>query len=99
MNMFILKGHEAIMCDNIIEWGMYYKAANRHVDQTEIGEARISTVFLGMDHGFDGQVLLFETMIFGGEHDMYCERYKTWDEAVEGHAKACKMVSLKKSGK
>ena len=46
----------------------------------------VSTVFLGLDHAFDGGTpLLFETMIFGGEHDEYQERYATWDEAEAGH--------------
>ena len=31
-------------------------------------------------------------MIFGGEHDQYQERYSTWDEAIEGHKNACKLV-------
>jgi len=28
---------------------------------------------------------LFETMIFGGEHDQYQVRYSTWDDALNGH--------------
>jgi hypothetical protein len=46
----------------------------------------VSTVFLGLDHQWgDGPPLVFETMIFGGEHDQYQERYSTWDEAEAGH--------------
>ena len=29
--------------------------------------------------------VLFESMIFGGEHDEYQRRYCTYDEALEGH--------------
>lgn len=29
--------------------------------------------------------LLFETLIFGGEHDGDMWRYSTWDEAKAGH--------------
>jgi hypothetical protein len=36
--------------------------------------------------------LLFETMIFGGEYDMYLERYTTYSEAVDGHQRACKLA-------
>ena len=37
--------------------------------------------------------ILFETMIFGGEHDQYQERYATREEAVEGHARAVAPVT------
>ena len=44
-------------------------------------------MFLGLDHSFAdvGPPILFETMVFGGEHDQEMERYATWDEAVAGH--------------
>jgi hypothetical protein len=32
--------------------------------------------------------ILFETIIFGGSHDQYMDRYHTRDEAIAGHAKA-----------
>ena len=35
---------------------------------------------------------IFETMIFGGEHDQWQDRYATWDQAVEGHKAAVNMV-------
>ena len=47
----------------------------------------VSTVFLGLDHGWDGKLKLFETMIFGGPRDQEQERCATWDEAVEQHAR------------
>jgi hypothetical protein len=64
---------------------------------SEIGQSRISTVFLSMDHGLSGLIgddtpVLFETMVFGGEHDDYQERYHTYDEAEEGHKRICEMV-------
>jgi len=31
-------------------------------------------------------------MIQGGEHDMYQERYSTWEEAEKGHEKAIRIV-------
>ena len=62
-----------------------------------IGESRVSTVFLSMDHGFagligDGSPVLFETMVLGGEHDGYQERYHTYDQAEEGHKAIVEMV-------
>ena len=63
----------------------------------KIGALDVSTVFLSMDHGLagrigDGTPVLFETMVFGGEHDGYQERYHTYDEAEEGHKRICEMV-------
>jgi hypothetical protein len=59
------------------------------IGEDEVGEARVSTVWLGIDHRGcgDGPPLIFETMIFGGEHDQFCARYSTEGRAVEGHAR------------
>lgn len=46
----------------------------------------ISTVWLGLDHGFSEDLpVIFETMIFGGEHDNAQMRYCTEEEAIHGH--------------
>lgn len=37
---------------------------------------------------FDGPPILFETMIFGGEHDQYQERCSTWEQARKAHPDA-----------
>lgn len=59
-----------------------------------VGDAVVSTVFLGLDHQFgDGPPLVFETMIFGGEHDQEQWRYSTIEEAREGHDRAVQIVS------
>lgn len=57
---------------------------------------QVSTVFLGLDHRFgdQGPPPLFETMIFGGEHDEYQERCSTWEEAEAMHTEACKLAGL-----
>ena len=53
----------------------------------------ISTVFGGVDHNWgEGLPILWETMIFGGPHDGYSERYTSRDEARIGHAEAVAMV-------
>lgn len=62
----------------------------RRVAYAEKGGTEVSTVWLGLDHGFGyGPPLIFETMIFGGEHDNDTWRYATLDEALEGHQRAC----------
>ena len=102
MNKYILdKDHNPVACNDTDEWGSWFQdASHRIVAQHTKGKARVSTIFLGLDHNyelFEGsmknyQPILFETMIFGGEHDEYQERYATWDEAVAGHAKALEMI-------
>lgn len=78
---------------SIDEWGRCFRSSDRIVKQEMINDVRVSTVFLGIDHQFgDGPPLLFETMIFGGEHDEYQDRCSTWSEAVEMHNKACAIV-------
>ena len=58
----------------------------RCVAQHEIGDAHVSTVFLGLDHNFsnEGPPLLFETLVQGGTLE-HMDRYATWQEAVAGH--------------
>lgn len=52
-----------------------------------VGAVRVSTVWLGLDHGFhDSAPIIFETMVFEGDRDGDCERYCTLDEAKAGHA-------------
>lgn len=47
---------------------------------------RVSTVFLRMDHQYgEGEPLLYETMVFGGQFDQCCWRYHTRAEAQAGH--------------
>ena len=70
------------------------------ISSDQIGQSRISTVFLSMDHGLAGLIgdetpVLFETMVFGGEYEDYQERYHTYDEAEEGHRRICEMVDKK----
>jgi len=80
-----------VPCDNLLEWGRWFENAGskRQVARDSVNGANVSTVFLGLDHSWgDGPPLLFETMIFGGPHDQYQERYSTRAEAIEGHARA-----------
>lgn len=94
MKNYILNGKIPVIEPSIIKWGEWYSSeANKHVDVTEFDGVRISAVFLGLDHCYDGgEPILFETMIFGGEHDQYQDRYSTWDEAVKGHKEAINLV-------
>lgn len=66
----------------------------RIVKRDEIGDILVSTVFLGLDHAWDSDIpVLWETMIFGGEHDQYQERYTSYEDALEGHKKALTLIT------
>lgn len=94
MMYYILEGKTPIETD-LVTWGDWFEKAERHVDFTEIEGKEISTVFLGLDHGYyPGKPLLFETMVFGvgGHNEEYCMRGSTWKEAEEMHKEAIKWV-------
>ena len=92
---YILKGKEFFKCKDIEEYIKLKGDSIKRVAETISDEIRVSTVFLGLDHSYDGKgPVLFETMIFGGEHDQDQWRYKTWDEAEEGHFEACKIAGV-----
>ena len=67
------------------------------VAKTDVGVSgttvHVSTVWLGLDHSFgDGPLLIFETMVFGGNLDLEMDRYTTEAEALAGHAAMCERV-------
>ena len=89
---FILNGRK-IVAVTLEEWGRWFEHfPNRRVAEDRIGPVRISTVFLGLDHALGDRPQLFETMIFGGEHDEWQERCATYDEAEAMHARAVRLV-------
>lgn len=90
---YILDGKQAKPVEDAIEWGSWYEKSNRSVDKTKVIDCEVSTVFLGINHAFlGGEPILFETMIFGGQQDGYCQRYSTWEEAEVGHQKAIELL-------
>jgi hypothetical protein len=101
---YVLVGHTPVRSRSLMEWAKaiderYATQQKLGVDpwrvaETTIGEAYISTVFIAIDHNFfhAGPPILFETMIFGGEHDEYQARCSTWEEAEKMHADTVAMV-------
>lgn len=92
-----LEGKKAVPCsfdEGIRQWS----GTDRIVAQTGekgIDKVLVSTVFLPMNHAFgDGPPMVFETMIFGGEHDQWQERCSTWEEAEAMHTRACNLAGL-----
>ena len=83
------------------------EGTKRIVARTEQGDVSVSTVFIGIDHRFgvdpdipedqlndEDAPVIFETMIFGGEHDDYQVRYHTWEQAEAGHKRACVLAGI-----
>ena len=99
MTYYILNGKEIFKTDDIIEFSRAVEDfESRIVAQEKVGELFVSTVFLGIDHGWNrsNPPILFETMVFdplNNEIEGLTERYATWDEAYEGHQNTVKKVS------
>lgn len=72
---------------DINEWGKLRKDEDYFViGRTQVGPFRVSTVWLGMEHGCeDGKPLIFETLVF--PECEYMERYTTELKAKNGHAR------------
>lgn len=92
---YILEDKTPVQVAGVKEWAEKFQGSSS-VARDTFGKVLVSTVFLGLDHSWTGgKPLLFETMIFGGKHDGYQTRCSTWDEAIEQHEEACKLVSNK----
>ena len=93
LKFYILEGKTPVPVD-MMTWAKWFEKTERHIADTHIGDVHVSTVFLGLDHQWfpGGKPHIFETMIFGGEHDQDQWRYSTWEEAEAGHAHAVKLV-------
>lgn len=103
--LYKLDGKKVVQCKNFADWCHWWILARekglRKVGWDKIGPVTISTVFLGIDHGWGRKPVLFETMVFGGKLDQKQWRYFTWEEAEHGHRETVRLVkaSLKKRRK
>lgn len=80
---------------NDVAWFRWFgNEANRRVALDDVGDVTVSTVCGGIDrsYGRAPHPLVFETMIFGGEHDRWEELAASWAEAELIHAEAVAMV-------
>jgi hypothetical protein len=81
------------------DWArLFADTDRRRVAFTQLGDVEVSTVWLGLDHRFPpplmppGAPLIYETMVFGGDHDEYTERYPNRVAALAGHDRIEAMV-------
>ena len=94
---YILDDDKNVIPASLMEWASFFENTDdeRIVKRTEINGFRVSTVFLGLDHGFNGLLDIFETMVFKGKdfaNVEYCERHSTWKAAEKGHERAIEWV-------
>lgn len=90
---------EPVVCADLFTWAMWMESADRCIaeDIATLAAgtvARVSTIFLGFDHGFGGgrAPVLWETMIFGGDLHHFQQRYRSKADALEGHRYALASV-------
>jgi hypothetical protein len=88
-----------------LQWGDRFHNLNyRRVVWTDLGPVQVSTVWLGIDHGWGlGPPVIFETFIFcendqaltGADGEELIDtwgRYRTIEEAIAGHEEAVRQV-------
>jgi len=96
--LFVLAddGKTPVPVDSIIEWGQFLEHdARRQLALDVVSKqplVEVSTIFIGIDYNFgrrpDEPPRCWETMVFGGENDRWCQRYSSHDDAMSGHKKA-----------
>jgi len=87
-----LEGKKAMRC-GLLDWARNFDADGRRVAFDDIEGSKVSTVFLGLDHGWgNGPPLIFETLVLDGPLADEMDRYSTWDEAEAGHKAMCERV-------
>lgn len=86
---WILKGKKPVEV-GLMEWAEWLENPKNHrtLGHHWIGETRVSTVFIGLDHNpLATKPEIFETMTFNvGEQDQQW-RFATYDEALTNHWK------------
>ena len=71
---------EPVLEPDLMTWAAWMEGAtNRRVAKDIIGESKVSTMFLGLDHSFQSeyeepQPIFWETMVFGGKLDQEMDR-------------------------
>jgi len=97
---YILIGQSVVKEADLFTWAEWFEHADRRVMYTRLPWCDVSTVFLGLDHGFPfsrgSQPILFETMAFWFDdlHGGYeQERCSTWVQAEAMHTRMIREVS------
>lgn len=99
MTHYLLVNRKPVVVSDLFVWAKFMtniEARRVAISNWDKAGVEVSTVFLGLDHNHSGQgdPILFETMVFGGDLDGEMSRYRTWDEAEAGHEAMVARVSL-----
>lgn len=93
MNRAILVNKKVVLEPDLLKWANWFETAQRKVVSTIKDNVNVSTVFLGINHGYGPvEQLWFETMIFGGDHDGFQDRCATYNDALAMHDRACALA-------
>ena len=90
LDYYILVGQTPVKA-GLMEWAEWFENYdNRCVAEWTLGPLRVSTICMGLDHGFsrEGPPVLFETMAFIGRGSLWQTRCCTWIEAEAQHRQA-----------
>ena len=109
IGQYVLDGdNNAVPATGLLSWAEWMEDRSKcQVARDQVGEATVSTIFTGLDEGsfflqpryrdefnpITYKPVLWETMIFGGPHHLYQERYTSREDALEGHRKAVQMLT------
>lgn len=91
-HLYILDGFIPVHVDAArwVQWVKYTPGVDLVMKTTPVGHFEVHTVFCGVDHSLgEGPLQLFFTNI--GRNDVLVgerEWHGTWEEALEGHARA-----------
>jgi hypothetical protein len=88
------ENHQPVRCTTWREYAEWMGTSGHHVGFDQVGDppVTVSTVFLMSSGSLFFPIPPFETMIFGGPHDRWQHRWRSWDEAVKGHRAALALV-------
>jgi hypothetical protein len=74
---------------DVVQWSEWHTTHVTTLAWDEIGDALVSTIFLGIDmrprFTSDGAPVLWESVIIGGKHEGTMQRYTSRDAALHGH--------------
>lgn len=96
-------GNSPVPEPDLLKWSRWFEMSNmaRKVGATSVGDSDVSTVFLGVDHGF-GETLapvLWETMVFGGPLNEVQDRCSgNREQAQAMHARMVERVKASAQG-
>lgn len=70
---------------DLMKWARWFETAESVVCQEWIGDSRVSTVFLGLDHNWaaEGPPILWETMVFNSRLNGQMDRCAGTREQAE----------------